>query len=63
MRAGRREGAAQQFQEFFIGRIIRPQREDSARMQMCRQRAQTIRFIERRIARVEQFARGVIDIE
>ena len=53
MGPSRIENAAEFFEEFVVGRIIRPQSEDSARMQVRSECAQTIRFIKRSIARMQ----------
>src|SRR3954447_2965975 len=63
MGASRSENAAEFSQEFVVGRVIRPKSEDSARTQVRSEGTQTIRFIKRSVARMQQVAGRMIDIQ
>ena len=51
------------FEFFGVGRIVGPKREDTARVQLRGKGAQAIGLVEGSIARVQQIARRMIDIQ
>ena len=46
-----------------IGRIVGPQGEDAAGLKMGRETAQSFRLVERRVARVQEIAGRMIDVQ
>ena len=57
MRFGSSEDLAQHRQKRLIGRIVGPQGEDPARMEVSGEMAQSGRFVEGTVARVQEVAR------
>ncbi len=63
LRGGAGENDSEHCQKIVIRRIVGPQREDTALVQMRRQRAQSIGRIKCAVARMQQIARGMVDIQ
>ncbi len=63
VRLRRGEGGAECVKKVVIRRVIGPESEDAAWLELSGERAQSGRRIEVTVARVEEVARGVVDVE